>query len=826
MFVYLMANNWAHANDEDVASVDQDAFEFDESLLLGYPQEGAMDGILQNVLRQSQFEAGEYSLDVYLNARFFRRQLVELVRRGEDVVPCLSRETWQTMGVLAAHTRVDEITQCWQADGYRFQLNQSKLALKVTVPQAYTQQQPNGYIAPAQWDDGEAVFFTNYDTNYYRSHMSTDAGGGDNDSLFVGVRTGVNVDRWRVRSQFNYSYNNAGNRTQRQLRHGRTYVTTAIAPWESELTFGQIYTSDSLFDGVSFDGAELHSDPRMLPMSRRGYAPVIVGMANTVATVTVSQQGREIHQQTVPAGPFEIREITSPFYRGDFDVVVEEADGQVKRFTVPFQAVPGSMRPGQSRYGLAAGKLRLTDVVDEPYFAQGVYERGLTNRLTSHVGLRVAEDYLGTTFGAVLGTSVGAFGLRSSLSAASMGNHTDEGWRAGIDYSVDFEQTDTTVTLASYRYSSYGYRSLSDFARWQAQDARDAAPSLQAERDFFSLNVDQSMPGRGRLNFSGSHTVYRGDQDSTTQAQLSYSTQIGRATVNVGYLRSFERDNSTADDVLSLGVSLPLGGRQSSTLANFSVQTSKEDTRYQAGVSGQLAGWDQTSYGVNYSRNDDQLSMVSMNVNHLSPKGAYGATLSRSDDYTQWGVSARGGLVIHQGGMNMTESLGETFALIKADGAEGATIRYARGGVIEDNGYGIANHLAPYKYNQVSLDPSTVINPDIELQETQFRVVPTAGASVVYEVPTTMGKAVLLQIQGDKRPPLGADIVDEQGRSIGMVSQNGLAYVRVATLTGKLTIEWGQQDSQRCVIPYDLTTEPRKVNRDFVTVSAACQEGE
>ncbi|WP_439437693.1 hypothetical protein [Salinivibrio costicola] len=51
VFVYLMANNWAHANDEDVASVDQDAFEFDESLLLGYPQEGAMDGILQNVLR-------------------------------------------------------------------------------------------------------------------------------------------------------------------------------------------------------------------------------------------------------------------------------------------------------------------------------------------------------------------------------------------------------------------------------------------------------------------------------------------------------------------------------------------------------------------------------------------------------------------------------------------------------------------------------------------------------------------------------------------------------------------------------------------------------
>ncbi|OOF24162.1 fimbria/pilus outer membrane usher protein [Salinivibrio sp. IB872] len=797
-------------------------FDFDESLLLGYPEEESLNGILDNVLNQSDVSPGQYSLDVYINERFLSRKLVELINRDGEVVPCLLRETWQAMGVLEEYITNDVITQCLVVEDYSFDVDMSRLRLNVFVPQAYTENQPKGYIPRALWDDGEATFFTNYDANYYRSNLSSGYDNSDNDSLFVGLRTGMNIDRWRVRSQFNYSYNNAGSRTRRQLSHARTYVQTAIPDWESKLTFGQTYTSDNVFDSVTFDGVEVQSDPRMLPMSRRGYAPVIVGMADSVATVTVSQQGREIYQQTVPPGPFEINDITSPYYRGDFDVVVKEADGKTKRFTVPFHAVPGSMRLGQSRYHLAVGKMRLSDVNDEPYFAQGLYEQGITNSLTSHVGLRAAEDYLGSTVGLVLGTSYGDVGIRSSFSHTIIDDNTTNGWRAGIDYSIGFEQTDTTLTLASYRYSSQGYRTLNDFARIHGEDDLQSSALVQSERDYFSVNVDQSLPGRGRLNLSGSHTVYRNNQDATTQAQLSYSTQIGKATLNIGYLRSFDQADLTTDDVVNLGWSMPFGGSDSPTLSSFNVTSTGDRIAYQAGVSGQLAGLADTTYGLNYGLNDSKQSTVSMNVNHLSPKAAYGASVSRSDNYTQWGVSTRGGLVIHEGGMNLTESLGNTFAIIKADNAEGARIRNSRGGRIDSNGYGIANHLAPYKYNQVSLDPSTLSNPDVELKETQFRLVPTAGASVQYDVATEVGKAVLFKIEGNTVPPLGSNIMNEEGALLGMVSQAGLAYVRLSTLSGQLVINWGDKDNQQCVIAYNLE-EDNKRDHDFIKVAAVCQ---
>lgn len=36
------------------------------------------------------------------------------------------------------------------------------------------------------------------------------------------------------------------------------------------------------------------------------------------------------------------------------------------------------------------------------------------------------------------------------------------GWRLGADYSQTFDGSNTTLTLAGYRYSSAGYRELSD----------------------------------------------------------------------------------------------------------------------------------------------------------------------------------------------------------------------------------------------------------------------------------------------------------------------------------------------------------------------------
>ena len=51
---------------------------------------------------------------------------------------------------------------------------------------------------------------------------------------------------------------------------------------------------------MSLRGARMYSDDRMLPMGSTGYAPVIRGVANSNAKVSVTQSGNKIYETSVP----------------------------------------------------------------------------------------------------------------------------------------------------------------------------------------------------------------------------------------------------------------------------------------------------------------------------------------------------------------------------------------------------------------------------------------------------------------------------------------------------------------------------------------------
>lgn len=95
----------------------------------------------------------------------------------------------------------------------------------------------------------------------------------------------------------------------------------------------------------------------MLPWELRGYAPQISGIAQTNATVTISQSGRVIYQKKVPPGPFIIDDLNQSV-QGTLDVKVTEEDGRVNNFQVSAASTPFLTRQGQVRYKLAAGQPR------------------------------------------------------------------------------------------------------------------------------------------------------------------------------------------------------------------------------------------------------------------------------------------------------------------------------------------------------------------------------------------------------------------------------------------------------------------------------------
>lgn len=176
----------------------------------------------------------------------------------------------------------------------------------------------------------------------------------------------------------------------------------------------------------------------------------------------VSQNGRTIYETNVPQGPFVIDDLSSTHYEGDLKVEVIEANGRSSTFTVPFSAVPDSMRPGVGRYNALIGKARDYGGTQN-LFGDFTYERGVSNSLTGNLGLRVADDYQAILAGGVWSHWLGAFGVNTTWSHAKIDDEQSQsGWRVQASYSRTFDYTGTNVALAGYRYSTEGYRELSD----------------------------------------------------------------------------------------------------------------------------------------------------------------------------------------------------------------------------------------------------------------------------------------------------------------------------------------------------------------------------
>lgn len=93
----------------------------------------------------------------------------------------------------------------------------------------------------------------------------------------------------------------------------------------------------------------------MMPPILRGYAPEVTGIAQTNATVMISQQGRTIYETQVAPGPFRIQDL-SDAVSGKLDVTVKEQDGSTQQFQVDTASLPFLTRPGQVQYKLALGQ--------------------------------------------------------------------------------------------------------------------------------------------------------------------------------------------------------------------------------------------------------------------------------------------------------------------------------------------------------------------------------------------------------------------------------------------------------------------------------------
>lgn len=816
-----------------------DAYVFDASLFRGGRVSASA---LERFNKADTVAPGVYKADIYVNQQFFERAEVTFAAaRNGQVLPCLDAELLGRAGVAALDG--DPAGECRPVEeavpGSSSRFDMARLRLDLSIPQNLMKRTPRGYVNPADLDAGGTVGFVNYIGNVY--HVAyRDAAIPSQRSAYLSLSGGANLGAWQYRQQSTLTSSRGMGTHWTNLR---SYVQRPLPTLGSQLTAGQNFTTGRLFSGLSYTGVNLSTDDRMLPDSMRGYAPIVRGVANSNARVSIRQNGREIYQTTVAPGPFEITDLYPTSYNGDLQVEVTEANGSVSRFSVPFSAVPESLRPGVSRYNVSLGRTR--DIGEDTLFGDVVYQRGLSNTLTANGGLRVADGYQAAVLGGVYGSRLGAFGLDLTYSRAALpGSGTVDGWMAHVSYSRTFQPTQTTVSLAGYQYSTAGYRDLADVVGLRGLAGRSDAwesPSYM-QRNRVELTLNQSLGRYGSLFLAGSVQNYRDGRKRDTQLQLGYGKAFDNgATVNVsvarqrvggyrGWTAGYDGGLSAGqtETITMLSVSLPLGRQASArtpTLNTSYSHSRNSGSQYQATVSGMADEAQTLSYSVGATHTGQQRQTVwNGSLQKRLPSTSVGVSASRGDAYWQAAGNAQGALAVHGGGVTFGPYLADTFALVEAKGAKGARVLNSQGTKIDGNGYALVPAVTPYRYNSVLLDPQGM-EGKVELQDGEQRVAPYAGAAVKIVFKTRSGNALLIRarLADGQAVPLGTEVYDDTGSIVGMVGQGSQVYVRAEQPRGRLTLKWGDHDSEQCGLPYD--TAGQDLDQPLIKLDALCASG-
>ncbi|EKS6740524.1 fimbrial biogenesis outer membrane usher protein [Enterobacter ludwigii] len=765
---------------------------------------------------------GQYNVMVWVNGQQRGKENIKFIapygKAGAEA--CFDAEQIKRLGIRI--TDLDSIPEdCGFIEEW---VSQSKshydsgdFELNLSVPQINIISLPRGYIDPDLWQEGDTVGFVDYSGNTYSTFQSAQDERSRRNIYNSNLRLamGFNYAGWRMRKQMNTTWT-TGNSPVTQNLYG--YAAHDVTSLKSEFLVGEANTRGDLFESYGLQGMMLQSEDRMLPDSLRVYTPVIRGIAETNARVTVVQRGITIHEVVVPPGPFELKDLGTMGYGGDLELLVTEADGRQRRQTIPFSAPPQLLHEGITNFAVSAGQLKDTAISRQPAIVQGTVRYGLNNTWTVYSGAQLGEKYRALAVGNAFNTKIGGVSFDVTHSQSQLPEKKDV---SGNSYQINFSKyvgsTDTNLMLAAYRYTSGGFYTFREASL--AGDRRDTQHDMTnfRTRHRVTATVSQRLMDNLSLYFSGSVYNYWGERNDSRQYSVTLNHSLSRFNYGLTAMRS-SNENARDENTLLATVSIPLGHRGIGSEPLFrslysSVSHSdRGSTQFQTHANGSQGTQSELSYGVGGSggniEHEKQEKALSGNINYRGGAGQIGATASVSNRNTQQlSLSAAGSLVGHSGGVTAGPVLGDApFAIINAQGAQGARLLNGYGSSVDGNGFAIMPSLTPYRENIVSLN-ARGLPETVDVLENEKMVVPRKGAAIAVNMKTITGVPMVLTVRDEYQQylPIGMDIQTEHGDSLGVVGQGGMAFIRGWQVEQRLYAVSGSEKWQ-CIETQPTTT--------------------
>lgn len=564
---------------------------------------------------------------------------------------------------------------------------------------------------------------------------------------------------------------------------------------------------------VRLGGIQITKDFSMRPDLVTFPVPTLGGSVAVPSTVDVLVNGTRLLSQPLQPGPFVIPQIPVVTGAGQVSMTVTNALGQQVTTTLPFYASTALLARGLQSYSFQAGWVRRAwGLVSNDYgppAASGSWRRGVSDRLTVDAHAEATAGLFLAGGGGAM--NVGNFGIANLDLAASAG-----AGRSGGQIAVGMQRLSQRLSLsAAAIVASAGYRDIAAMngepvARWQLNASAGMTLGRSGTIGVAFTGIDRPAAQVTTLAVPSGDALPVGLVAvplAETKARIvsaTYSVPLRGASF---YLTGFHDAAPGGGSGVMLGVTIPLGPRNSASVS----ATSGDSTRYaqfQAMQSAVKVGdWGYQVYGV-AGTTTHQFGQVQ----YKSPWALVTAGADRIAGRTTLRAEAQGAVSFIAGSAFASNAIDDSFAVVDTSGVGNVRVydENREVGRTDRAGQLLVPDLRAFELNHLSINPDDV-PLDTAVPFVSRVVRPQDRSGVVVEFPLRPSRSALVSlVDAAGRPlPLGSVAMLRPGTAGLPVGHAGQVYVE--ELGASNTLDVVMPDGRRCHAEFGFRAVPGQI---------------
>lgn len=792
---------------------------------------------------------GVYSYDVRLLAK---KRGTSAIRFRDDGTPCVTLSLLDMVGVDL--DKLDKQAATSPAEGTNEAPSSAEcLVLDQAIPEAsykvIATENAIDFTIPGQWlkanvsNDDVSFDPGSFTEGTTAGYLGYNLFGNDNVTrgapsslnlsglLTYGLAGGEALRGWNVQGNAN---------VQRQpgrkmaLQNGDILATKDLVGLHDVVSVGNGSANSDFFGGYSFRGARLATDITMYPPSYGQIGPVISGVANTHAQITIYRDGRMVASRAVPPGPYVLDDMLPGAGSGTYEVVQREANGQETRWQIHFNSSIQLLHKGLWNYGATLGQLH--HAANSKPLLETEASYGFTNRFTGSSGAVIHPRYRG--LGAGTSVDLGLVGALTTTFSYAQSRRPTPGMpshpvMSGSSIGLTYGKNAGPLTASLSASRNFGrYRTLqqaTSSALTHADRGVDdlfAAPFPAGFVDGFLIKKQwnaslSAAMGHGYFNLSVDRARYQNGRSSQTETfSSSYSLPaihgVPLGSFSVGFSRARLPGKKATGEVVATWI-IPLGKRMTGSMTFTHVPGGVSN--YSEQISSSRLGPDGAfTYSLGAQQPSRNSAGWNGNVRYTAPYTTLQGTYYQQGFDKSIQLGAMGSIVVHAGGVTSTnQPLTSSFVVVDTGHVSHVGILGQQNIRTDRFGYAIVPFATAYRAQQLDLDTRDLPN-GVDVKNATYRIAGRNGAAIwaKYETYTNRRALLTLTAQDGKPVPFGAMAHDDEGQTVGWVGQDGKLFATGLSRHNRITVTW---PNASCLIEFTL---PEKATTVYDELSLNC----